>query len=129
MRNQGLIVCVANSNPQDRRTCVARCAEKWKVPILRDQDRRAGNGFIPNLLIGRCEQAEVGNVDRLATAVAQSRSQRGRKLRVDQKKQNLFRRDDGMICLTGSKGQNGIDIGVFEIGILLKDRFSGLANR
>jgi hypothetical protein len=68
-------------------------------------------------------------MDRLAAAVAQSRAQRGRKLSVDQKKQSLFRRNDGMVCLTGSKGQDGIDISVFEIWILLKDRFTRLANR
>jgi hypothetical protein len=36
LRNQALIVRVANSNPQDRRTNVTRCAEKRKIAILRD---------------------------------------------------------------------------------------------
>jgi hypothetical protein len=61
--------------------------------------------------------------------LAQCLSQRRRKLRVDQKEQNLFRRNDGVVCLTGSKGQNRIDVHVFKIGIFLKDRLSRLASR
>jgi hypothetical protein len=34
-----------------------------------------------------------------------------------------------MICLTGSKGQNRIDVCAFEIKILLEDRLAGLASR
>jgi hypothetical protein len=46
--------------------------------------------------------------------VPQCPCQRGRKLRVDQEEQNLFRRDDGMVRLVGSKGQNRIDVRVFK---------------
>ena len=62
-------------------------------------------------------------------SLAQCLCQRGRKLRIDQKEQNLFRRDDGMICLPGSEGQNRIDVRIFEIGILLENRLSRLASR
>ena len=68
-------------------------------------------------------------MDRLAAAVVQSRAQRRRKLSVDKKKQSLLRRNNGMVCLTSSKGQNGIDIRIFEIRILLKDRLARLACR
>jgi len=68
-------------------------------------------------------------MDRLAAGVTQSYCQRGRKLSVDKKEQNLFRRNNGMVCLTGSKGQDGIDIRIFEIWILLKDRLARLARR
>ena len=34
-----------------------------------------------------------------------------------------------MVCLTGSKGQNRIDIRIFKIRIVLKDHLSGLAGR
>jgi hypothetical protein len=60
----------------------------------------------------------------LIAGVAQRFCQRGRKLSIDEKKQNLFRRDDGMVQLTGGKGQSRIDVGAFEIGILLKDHLS-----
>jgi len=66
-------------------------------------------------------------MNRLAAGLAQCLCQRGRKLRVDQKEQNLFRRDDGMVSLTGSKGQNRIDVRAFKIRILLKNRLSRLA--
>ncbi len=41
----------------------------------------------------------------------------------------LFRRDNGMVRLPGSKGQNRIDISAFEIRIFLKDSLSRLASR
>jgi hypothetical protein len=66
---------------------------------------------------------------RLTAGVAQCLCQRGRKLRVDQEEQNLFCRDDGMVRLAGSKGQNRINIRVFEIRILLKDGLSRLTSR
>jgi hypothetical protein len=50
-------------------------------------------------------------------------------LRVDQKEQNLFRRDNGMVRLPGSKDQNRIDIGVFKIRVFLKNHLSRLAGR
>jgi hypothetical protein len=34
-----------------------------------------------------------------------------------------------MVRLTGSEGQDRIDIGAFKIGIILKDRLSRLASR
>lgn len=68
-------------------------------------------------------------MNRLTTGLAQGLCERGRKLRVDQKEQNLFRRDDGMVCLTGGKGQNRIDVSVFKIRIFLKDRLPRLAGR
>jgi hypothetical protein len=40
--------------------------------------------------------------------------------------QSLFRRDDGMIRLAGSKGQDRVDVSVLEIRIFLKDRLSRL---
>jgi hypothetical protein len=108
----------------------SRCGPaKGKVAILGDENRRAGNGFIPNLLVGGCLQPEIDDVNRLAAGLAQRLCQQGRKLRVYQKEQNLFRRDDGMIRLTGSKGQNRIDVRVFEIRVLLKNRLSRLAGR
>ncbi len=64
---------------------------------------------------------------RLMASLAQSLCQRGWKLRVDQKEQSLFRRDDGMVHLAGGKGQNRIDICAFEIRIFLKDRLTRLA--
>jgi hypothetical protein len=68
-------------------------------------------------------------VNSLTSGLAQCLSQRGRKLRIDQKKQNLFRRDNGMVRLPGGKGQNRIDIRIFKIRIFLKDRLSRLARR
>jgi hypothetical protein len=68
-------------------------------------------------------------VNRLTAGLAQRLRQRGRKLRVDQKEQGLFRRDDGMVRLAGGKGQNCIDVRVFRIGIFLKNRLSRLAGR
>ena len=61
-------------------------------------------------------------MNRLATGVAQCLRQGWRKLSVDKKKQSLFRRDDGMIGLTGSKRQNCINVRTLKIGIFLKDR-------
>jgi hypothetical protein len=69
-------------------------------------------------LISRGQQAKVGNVNRLAGDVAQSLCQRWWKLRVDEKEQSLFRRDDRMVRLTGSKGQDRIDVSAFEISRL-----------
>ena len=66
-------------------------------------------------------------MSRLTARLAQCLRQRGRKLRVDQKEQDLFRRDNGMVRLPGSKGQNRIDIGIFKIGIFLKDHLPRLA--
>jgi hypothetical protein len=120
---------IANSDPQDRRTIVPCGPAKGEVTILGDEDRRAGNSFIPNLLVGSCQQSEVDKMNRLTAGLAQCRRQRGRKLCIDQKEQNLFRRDNGMIRLTGSKGQNRIDVRVFKIRILLKNRLSRLASR
>jgi hypothetical protein len=68
-------------------------------------------------------------VNCLTAGLTQCFSQRGRKLRIDQEEQNLFRRDDGMVCLPGGKGQNRIDIGTLKIRIFLKDRLSRLASR
>jgi hypothetical protein len=68
-------------------------------------------------------------VNRLTAGLAQCLCQRGWKLRVDQKEQSLFRRDDGMVRLTGSKGQNRIDVCAFKIRIVLEDRLSRLASR
>jgi hypothetical protein len=68
-------------------------------------------------------------VFRLTAGLTQSFSQRGRKLRIDQEEQNLFRRDNGMVCLPGGKGQNRIDISALKIRIFLKDRLSRLASR
>ena len=108
----------------------SRCGPaKGKVAILGDENRRAGNGFIPNLLVGGCLQPEIDDVNRLAAGLAQRLCQQGRKLRVDQKEQNLFRRDDGMVRLPGSKGQNRINVRVFEIRIFLKNRLARLAGR
>jgi hypothetical protein len=84
-RNQDSIVRVANSNPEDRGTIVARRPQKRKIPILCNRDRRARNSFIPNLPVDRCQHAKVGNVNRLAAGVAQSLCQGRRKLRVNQK--------------------------------------------
>ena len=68
-------------------------------------------------------------MNRLTPGLAQCLCQRGRELRVDEKEQSLFRRDDGMIRLAGSKGQNRIDVRVFEIRIFLKNRLARLASR
>jgi hypothetical protein len=68
-------------------------------------------------------------VNRLTAGLTQCLRQRGWKLRVDQKEQDLFRRDNGMVRLPGSKGQNRIDISAFKIRILLKNRLSRLASR
>jgi hypothetical protein len=127
--NQGSIVRVANSDPDDRGTVVTGSAEERKIAILGNQDRRTGKGFIPDLPIGRSQQAEVSYMNRFAAGATQSLCQRRRKLSVDEKKQNLFRRDDGMVRLAGSKGQNRVNIGAFEIRILLKDRLSRLTSR
>jgi len=81
------------------------------------------------LLIGGCQHPEFDKVDRFTTGLTQCFRQRRRKLRVDQKEQSLFRRYDGMIRLTGGKGQNRVEIRVFEIWIFLKDRLSRLAGR
>src|SRR5580704_15185045 len=51
------------------------------------------------------------------------------KAEAEQKQQNLFRRDNRMVRLTRSKGQNRIDVCTFEIGIVLQDRLVRLANR
>ena len=91
--------------------------------------RRARKGFVPNLQIGSCLQAEIDNVNGLAAGLAQCLCERRRKLRVDQKGQSLFRCDNGMVRLPGGKGQNRIDVGVFKIRIILKDRLAGLAGR
>jgi hypothetical protein len=79
--------------------------------------------------MGSCLQAEVDNVNGVASRLAKCLCQRRRKLRVDQKEQGLFRRDDGMVRLAGGKGQNRIDVGVFKIRIFLKDRLAGLPGR
>jgi hypothetical protein len=113
----------------DRGTVVTGSADERKVAILGNQDRRTGMGFIPDLPIGRSQQAEVSYMNRLAAGAKQSLCQRRRKLRVDDKQQNLFRRDDGMVGLAGGKGPNRVNIGAFEIRILLKDRLSRLTNR
>ncbi len=100
---------------------------KGKVAILGDENCRAGNSLIPNLLVGSCQQPEVDKVNRLAAGLAQCLCQRGRKLRVDHKQHVLFRSDDGMVCLAGGEGQNRIDIRGFEIGIVLQDHLPRLA--
>ena len=123
------IAYIADSDPQDR-WAIAPCGPtKGKVAILSDEDRRARKGFVPNLQIGSCLQAEIDNVNGLAAGLAQCLCERRRKLRVDQKGQSLFRRDNGMVRLPGGKGQNRIDVGVFKIRIILKDRLAGLAGR
>jgi hypothetical protein len=86
-------------------------------------------GFIPDLPIGRSQQAEVSYMDRLAAGAKQSLCQRRRKLSIDKNKQSLFRRDDGMVGLTDSKGQNRVDVGAFEIGVIRKDGLSRLTCR
>ncbi len=63
----------------------------------------------------------------IASIIAGKARKRRRKLRVDQEEQNLFRRDNGMVRLPRSKGQNRIDISAFKIRIFLKDRLSRLA--
>jgi hypothetical protein len=68
-------------------------------------------------------------VNRLEPGLAQCFRQRRRKLRIDQKEQSLFRRDDGVVRLTGRKGHDRIDVRVFKIWIVLKDRLSRLASR
>jgi len=68
-------------------------------------------------------------MDRLTTGIAQRLCQRGQELRVDDEKQILFRRDNGMVRLTGCKGKNRIDIRVFEIRIILKNALSRLSSR
>jgi hypothetical protein len=69
------IARIANSNPQDRWT-IARCGPaKGKVAIFGDENRRLGNGFIPNLLIGSCLQPEVDNVNRLTAGLSQCHRQ------------------------------------------------------
>ena len=65
----------------------------------------------------------------LAAGLAQCTRQRGRKLRIHQKEQNLFRRNDGMVCLPRGKSQNRVNIGVFKIRIILENRFSRFACR
>jgi hypothetical protein len=47
------ITCIANSHPQDHWTIVSCRPAKGKVTVLGDENRRAGNGFIPDLLVGR----------------------------------------------------------------------------
>jgi hypothetical protein len=89
----------------------------------------ARHGFNPNLFVGSRQQSDVDKVNRLTAGLTQCFRQRRRKLRVDQKNQNLFRRDDGMVRLTGSKGQNRIDVRVFKIRIILKNRLSRLSSR
>jgi hypothetical protein len=59
------IARIANSHPQDRWTVVPCGPAKGKVAILGDKNRRAGNGFIPNLLVGSRQQPEVDHVNRL----------------------------------------------------------------
>jgi hypothetical protein len=123
------IARIANPDPQDRRTIVPCCPAKGKVAIFGNENRGVGNGFVPNPLVSSRQQPEIDNVNRLTAGLAQGFRQRRRKLCIDQKEQNLFRRDDGVVCLTGSKGKNRIDVRGFEIRILLKNRFSRLASR
>ena len=65
------IAQVANSDPQDRGAVVTGSPTNGKVTILGDENRRAGNGFIPNLLVGRGQQPEFDKVNRLTTGLAQ----------------------------------------------------------
>jgi hypothetical protein len=120
---------IANPDPQNRRTIVARGPTKGEVSILADENRRAGKSFIPNLLVGRCQQSEIDNVNCVAAGMAQCFRQRGRKLCIDEEQQNLFRRYDGVVRLPGGKGQRRIEVSIFEIGILLKNCLSRLAGR
>ena len=69
--NELSISYIANPDPQDRRTIVARGPAKGEVSILADENRRARNGFIPNLLVGRCQQSEIDNVNCVAAGMAQ----------------------------------------------------------
>jgi len=68
-------------------------------------------------------------MNRLTAGLTQCLSQRGRKLRIDQKEQNLFRRDNRVVRLPGRKSQNRVDISILEIRIFLKDCLSRLASR
>ena len=65
----------------------------------------------------------------VAAGMAQCFPQRGRKLCIDEEQQNLFRRYDGVVRLPSGKGQRRIEVSIFEIGILLKNRLSRLASR
>lgn len=123
------IADVADPDPQDRWTIVPCGPPERKVTVLGDEYRRPGNGLIPNLPVGSCQQSEVDKVNRLTAGLAQCLCQRRRKLRIDQKQQVLFRRDDGVVRLARGKGQNRIDIRVLEIGIILKYRLARLAGR
>jgi hypothetical protein len=89
----------------------------------------SGKRLHPNLPIGRRLQIEVDHVNSLAPSITQRPCQGRRKLRVDQKKQSLFRRYDRMVSLTRRKGQHCIDVGAFEIGIIPEDTLSRLACR
>jgi hypothetical protein len=127
--DQFSVADISNSDPQDRWAIVACSPANGKVAILGNENCGTRNRFIPNLLIGSRQQTEVDNVNRFAAGLAQRLRQRGRKLRIDQKEQNLFRRNDGMVRLPGSKGQDRIEIRVFKVRIFPKNRLSRLAGR
>jgi hypothetical protein len=127
--NQNPVVRVADANPQNRRTVVARRTKKRKITILGNQNGVPHNSLIPNLPIGRRQQANVGNVYGLIPGSAPGFRQRGWKLCVDEKKQGLFRGDNRMISLARGESENRVDIGIFEIGIFPENILARLACR
>jgi hypothetical protein len=81
------------------------------------------------LSIASGQQANVGDVYGLMPGSAPGFRQRGWKLRVDEKKQGLFRGDNRMISLARGKSEDRVDIGTFEIRIFPENFLARLACR
>jgi hypothetical protein len=104
----------------------ARRSEKSRSLVTRTAERETASSQT-SWSVGH--EVDVGNVHGRTAGAAQSLCQRGQELSVDEKEQDLFRRNDGMVCLAGSKGQGCVDILALEIWVLSQDRLSRLANR
>jgi len=116
------IAGIANSDPSTRRTIVACAGEGQSHDPLVTRIAEREMAFIQNLLVGplpptrgRSREPPDG---RLGAMPLPARAEAARR----PERASLFRRDDGMVRLTGSKGQNRIDVRGFKIRILLKNR-------
>lgn len=101
--DQGSVVDITDSDPDDCRAVFGCITQERKISILGDKDCRANDGLFPNAPIGRRGQTQIGNVDCLTASQTQGSRERDRQLSIDEEKQSLLCSDDRMVYLTGSE--------------------------
>jgi hypothetical protein len=119
--DQRIGVAIAETQPDNRRSCISRDAKGDEIAVLRDQRGSSDPRLVSNHPVRCRRETEFEHMLSLVAGLDQAIRKARRQLSIDQKTQRLFRGDHGMIVLLRGEGQRSVDVSSLQIGIVAQD--------